>query len=64
MLKVGFQFLGTTLSTPKIPTLTVLHLYLASIAGLPLLVETFRALGLPQLIEKHFLVLGLEGKYR
>ncbi len=36
---------------------------LTSFAGLPLVLETFRALGLPQSIKKHLFVLQREGKY-
>ena len=35
-----------------------------SFGGLPLVMETFRALGLPQSIQKHLPVLHREGKYR
>lgn len=37
---------------------------LTSLGGLPLVMETFRALGLPQLIQKHLPILQREGKYR
>lgn len=36
---------------------------LTSFAGLPLVMETFRALGLPQSIKKHLSLLQREGKY-
>lgn len=35
-----------------------------SFGGLPLVMETFRALGLPQSIQKHLPMLQREGKYR
>jgi len=37
---------------------------LTSFAGLPLVMETFRALGLPQSIKKHLCILQKEGKYQ
>ena len=37
---------------------------LTSFGGLPLVMETFRALGLPQAIEKHLPILQRQGKYR
>lgn len=39
-------------------------LLLTSFGGLPLVMETFRALGLPQSIHKHLSILQKEGKYR
>jgi hypothetical protein len=37
---------------------------LTSFGGLPLVMETFRALGLPQSIQKHLPLLERQGKYR
>src|SRR5574342_513219 len=37
---------------------------LTSFGGLPLVMETFRALGLPQSIQKHLVLLQRQGKYQ
>ena len=37
---------------------------MTSFGGLPLVMETFRALGLPQSIQKHLPLLQRQGKYR